>query len=156
MTAPDAMRSLFEGDVAAPTRVTVLRAVAERELGVSELDAEQFAAWIDREGDRIFASALRKRDGSDGLEDVTLDVGDMLPPGGTDFGQDARVIAIGEAVQGVDPLFLGTLKAALDFALARGAPYREQVAIWTETSVYASRDFAALAAEHDMIDSDGG
>jgi hypothetical protein len=55
------------------------------------------------------------------------------------------VVALGEAVEDVDPLFLGTLAEALDYVAAHDAAWRRQVCIWTEGRIYGSDEFAALA-----------
>ena len=53
---------------------------------------------------------------------------------------EARVIVNGEPVQGVDPLFLGTLEEARAFVAELDPDQRREVSIFTEDAIYAGSD----------------
>ena len=57
---------------------------------------------------------------------------------------EARIVAIGEPVQGVDPLYTGTLHAMLEEAWRHDAAWRAEIVIWTEDRVYGAADIEAL------------
>lgn len=53
---------------------------------------------------------------------------------------EARVIVNGEPVEGVDPLFVGTLESAMAFVAALDPGQRAEVSIFTEDRVYDGRE----------------
>lgn len=57
---------------------------------------------------------------------------------------EARIIALGEPVEGAEPLYTGTLHAMLEEALRHDAAWLANVAIWTEDRVYGAADIEAL------------
>ena len=58
---------------------------------------------------------------------------------------EARVIVNGEPVEGVDPLFVGTLEAARAFVAALDPAERAEVSIFTEDRVYDGREIPPQA-----------
>jgi hypothetical protein len=66
---------------------------------------------------------------------------DMNPP------EQARVIVVGEPVDGVDPLFLGSFDACLEEVWAQEPDARSELCIWTDARVYSASEIEALRVE---------
>ena len=66
---------------------------------------------------------------------------DLNPP------EQARLIAIGEPVDGADPLFVGSFEACLEEAWSQDADARAQICIWTDARVYGPQEIEALRLE---------
>lgn len=62
----------------------------------------------------------------------------------TEASPQARIVALGEPVEGADPLFTGTLHAALEEAWRHDADWLANVAIWTEDRVYGAAEIEAM------------
>ncbi len=158
MSVSKALKTTFKGD-GPTTQVIIPLVVAEADHGAPFETDEAFAQWIKDNNDRIYASAVAKRETSYLYETVTLSDGDMiikLPadvPGmetvSTYDDEEARVIANGEAVEGVDPLFVGHFRGAVDYVLAMPQELRGKFDIWTNGRIYDASDFARIERERD-------
>lgn len=157
MSVPEAMQTVFRGD-GPTTELVVTRAAAEADLGRPFASAEEFAGWIDANNDRLYESALAKRETAHLFEAVTLEAGELLPPLPPEVPEDAlvsaepdeeaRVLAQGEPVDG-DPLFVGPAAEAFDWVLAHPPAFRAELILWTQGRVYGPAEFDAMLAARD-------
>ncbi len=56
----------------------------------------------------------------------------------------ARIIAIGEPVEGADPLHIGSLHAMLEEAWRHDAAWLAEIVIWTEDRVYGAAEIESM------------
>ncbi len=57
---------------------------------------------------------------------------------------EARIVAIGEPVEGGEALHTGTLHAMLELAWSHDARWLHEIVIWTEDRIYGQADIEAL------------
>lgn len=71
---------------------------------------------------------------------------DLVAGGGMDHEPlpEARIVAIGEPVEGVDPLYTGTLHAMFEEAWRHDAEWLAEIVIWTEDRVYGGDEIEAM------------